>query len=64
MYAVPLMFRLVNTTRFNTLPNIPNVQIIGNIIPYDNFLRFSVRASSNGYELKEKKKENLFSLLH
>lgn len=33
MYAVPLMFRLVNTIRFNTFPNIPNVQIIGKITP-------------------------------
>lgn len=33
MYAVPLMFRLVNTIKFSTLPKIPNVQMIGKIIP-------------------------------
>lgn len=58
MYAVPLMFRLVNTIRFSTFPNIPNVQIIGKITPYDSFLKFSVRGSSNdGYSRDEKQKK-------
>lgn len=60
MYAVPLMLRLVSTTRFNKLPSIPNVQMIGNRTPYDSFLRFSVRGSSNGYsrEIGKVKKES------
>jgi hypothetical protein len=35
--------------RFNTFPIIPNAQIIGNTIPYESFLKFSVRKSSSGF---------------
>lgn len=41
--------------RFNTFPIIPNAQIIGNTIPYESFLKFSVRRSSNGYSREETK---------
>ena len=51
------MFLRVSTMRFNTFPIIPNAQIIGNTIPYESFLKFSVRRSSIGYEFRNEKKE-------
>lgn len=51
------MFLLVNTIKFRTFPHIPNVQIIGRITPYDSFLKFSVRGSSNGGYPQDEKGE-------
>lgn len=56
MYAVPLIFRRVKTTRFNTFPSMPRPQIMGRTIPYDNFLRFSVLRSFSDFVHEKKMK--------
>lgn len=54
MYAVPLIFRLVNTIKFKTFPIIPRAHIMGNTKPYDNFRSASVLGSSCIYGRKKK----------
>lgn len=46
IYAVPLIFRLVSTIKFNTLPMMPNEQMIGKMKPQESFRSASVLGSS------------------